>query len=68
VEALRDSCRNSETPQISNDPAQAGIVPAGIVTSGNNSGSNSGQTSGITLEQAMVDILSSPEYFALADR
>jgi hypothetical protein len=60
--------QNSGTPQISVDPAQAGIVPAGIVTSGSNSGSNSGQTSGITLEQAMVDILSSPEYFAQADR
>ena len=58
--------RNPPTPQ--EDPAQAGI-PAPIVTSGSTSnGSNPGQTSGITLEQAMVDILSSPEYFAQADR
>jgi hypothetical protein len=46
------------------DPAQAGITQRG----GGTNGSNSGQTSGLTLEQAMVDILSSPEYFALADR
>jgi hypothetical protein len=48
------------------DPAQAGIVPAGHRTNGN--GSNSGQASGITLEQAMVTILSSAEYFSIADR
>ena len=60
--------QNSGTPPISVDPAQAGIVPSQIVNSGSNSGSNSGQTAGITLEQAMVDILSSPEYFAQADR
>jgi hypothetical protein len=51
------------------DPAQEGIIPAGNRSNGNTgSGSNSGQTSGITLEQAMVTILSSPEYFSIADR
>jgi hypothetical protein len=59
----------SGNQNTNNDPAQAGIVPAGIGSNGNNgNGSNSGQTSGLTLEQAMVDILSSPEYFAQADR
>jgi hypothetical protein len=46
-----------------NDPAQAGIPIANRTT-----GNNSGQTSRLTLEQAMVTVLSSPEYFSLADR
>jgi hypothetical protein len=50
-----------------NDPAQAGI-PVGNLITGSNNGSNSGQTSRLTLEQAMVTILSSLEYFSLADR
>jgi hypothetical protein len=59
----------SGSPNTNEDPAQAGIIPAGIGTNGSNgSGGNSGQTSGLTLEQAMVDFLSSPEYFSLADR
>jgi hypothetical protein len=62
----QDSGNGSNSPA---DPAQAGIVPAGNRTNGSNSSGNiSGQTSGITLEQAMVAILSSPEYFGLADR
>jgi hypothetical protein len=66
--ANRSGNQNSGSPPISVDPPQASIIPAQLVTSGSNSGSNSGQTAGITLEQAMVDILSSPEYFAQADR
>ena len=59
----------SGSPNVNNDPAQAGIVPAGNRPNGSNSsGSNSGQMSGLTLEQAMVDVMSSPEYFAQADR
>src|SRR5262249_36012810 len=53
--------QNAGTPPSNVEPPQASIIPAQLVTSGNNSGSNSGQTAGITLEQAMVDILSSPE-------
>jgi hypothetical protein len=50
-------------------PPQAAIVPAGIGANGSNStGSNSGQTSALTVEQAIVDIVSSPEYFSQADR
>src|SRR5207248_6404513 len=48
----------------SDDPAQAAIVPAGLASNGN----NSGQTPGLTVEQAMIAILSSPEYISLADR
>jgi hypothetical protein len=59
----------SGIPQSPADPAQAGNFPAGTGANGNNSnGSDPGPTSGLTLEQAMVAILSSPEYFSQADR
>jgi hypothetical protein len=51
-----------------NDPAQAGIPMGHLIIGSNSNGSNPGPTSGLTLEQAMVTILSSPEYFSLADR
>jgi hypothetical protein len=60
--------QNAGTPPSNVEPPQASIIPAQLQNSGSNSGSNFGQTAGITLEQAMVDILSSPEYFAQADR
>jgi hypothetical protein len=64
-----NATNGSGVPQSQEDPAQAGIIPAGSRTNpSNNSGSTSGQTFGLTVEQAMVAILSSPEYFSLADR
>lgn len=51
-----------------NDPAQAGIPTGHLIIGSNSNGSSPGPTSGLTLEQAMVTILSSPEYFSLADR
>jgi hypothetical protein len=58
------------SPNTSADPPQAAIIPAELNdSSGSNSDpSSSGPMSGITLEQAMGAILSSPEYFAQADR